>query len=92
MQDFDYILKGFCKNCVGDHLIKRGAYQILSAQDSSMVNRSDFARLAEPGKVFEMSMILRKRITDLGSQKACPRCRYSNEGTIAYGGWIEWCG
>jgi hypothetical protein len=60
-QDFDYIINGYCKDRVGNHFVERGDYQLVRANGSQTVRRSEFAGVVEPGMVLEMCIILHQQ-------------------------------
>ena len=68
----------------------QGDYEIISAADNRTIEPSEFATVAEPGMVFEMSIVLHRNTTLEGNGTMCPRCRNNNQNVIAENGWIEW--
>jgi len=89
--DFDYIINGYCRDRFGNRFVERGDYEILRADDSRMINRSEFANAVEPGMVFEMSIVMRRSETVQDNKEKCPRCLHINSNATATGGWIECC-
>jgi hypothetical protein len=70
--------------------VERGDYEVLRAEDSHMINRSEFAKTVEPGMVLEMSIVMRQATAFKDSKEKCPRCHHINVNATVAGGWIEW--
>jgi hypothetical protein len=70
--------------------VERGDYQVLRAEDSQMINRSEFARMVEPGMLLEMTIVMRQNTAFHENKGKCPRCRHMNLNATITNGWIEW--
>ena len=91
LQDFDYVINGYCKNRIGDHFIKRGAYQVVRAADGRVISASEFAAKVKSGMKIEISIVLRQNADFQDAKTKCPRCRHINFNVVSGGGdWIEW--
>jgi hypothetical protein len=89
-QQFDCIVKAYCKGRIGERYVERGDYHLLRASDNQDVARESLARAVEPGTVLEMSMILQWPSL-MVTNKICPRCRHSNSSApIITAGWLQW--
>ena len=90
-QDFDYVINGYCKNRIGDHFIKRGAYQVVRAADGRVISSSEFAAKVKSGMKIEISIVLRQNSDFQDAKTKCPRCHHININVVSGGGdWIEW--
>ena len=88
-QSFDFIINGYCKNRIGNHLIEQGDYQLI-AEDNQIIHPLEFADKVVPGMVFEMSIILRQDRVFEDIEAKCPRCYHNNVNASADRGWIDW--
>lgn len=71
--------------------MKRGDYQIISAEDNKTIDRIEFAKKVKPGMILEISIILRQLMPLQDTSKTCPRCCHVNiNTTVTNSGWIEW--
>jgi hypothetical protein len=70
--------------------VERGDYEILRAEDSQMINRSEFGSMVEPEMVLEMIIVVRKSTALQDNKGKCPRCRHINLSAVIDNGWIEW--
>jgi hypothetical protein len=70
--------------------VKRGAYEVIRADDSQTISPSKFARSVEPGMVLELSIILWQDEGLQDNKDKCPRCHHINRSTTINRGWIEW--
>lgn len=61
---------------------------MIRAEDSQVINRSEFASTVESGMVLEMSIVVQQDIA-FEDNKKCPRCGHVSLN-LAGNGWIEW--
>jgi hypothetical protein len=59
---------------------------MICADDSQIINPSEFASKVEPGMVLEMSIVLRQTNAHSYNEKKCPRCGHVNSNVTAYRG------
>lgn len=72
---------------MGVKLVRKGDFQLINSIDNEAIRPAELVNAAQPGMVFEMSIVL--RLDQELVQRKCPRCRYVN-GEIGSNGWIEW--
>ena len=90
-QDFCYIINGYCNGRVGVNFVKQGDFELIRPEDNRIISPSNFVSAAQPGMVFEMSIVLRQILAMLGDYKTtCPRCHHVNKAGDSLNGWIEW--
>lgn len=90
-KDFCYIINGYCKGRAGVQFIEQGDFELIRPEDNQTISPSDFASAAQPGMVFEMSIVLRQTLAMFGSyKKQCPRCYHVNHAGSSVNEWIEW--
>jgi hypothetical protein len=70
--------------------VERGDYQVLRAEDSRMINRSEFHNTIKPDMILEMTIVMRESTTLEENRGKCPRCYYANFNPAVSNGWIEW--
>jgi hypothetical protein len=90
VQDFHYVIKGYCKDSFGWRFVERGDYEVMHTENSQAINRSELGTVVESGMILEMSIILRQRKAFLDNKEKCPRCGRLNLNVTANQGWIEW--
>jgi hypothetical protein len=90
LKDFDYVINGYCKNRIGDSFIERGDYQVVRAEDTRVINPSEFAAKVKSGMKVEISIVLRRNADFKDAKTRCPRCRYMNFNVASISDWIEW--
>ncbi|KAF8970346.1 hypothetical protein BDZ97DRAFT_1790928 [Flammula alnicola] len=87
---FHYVVKGYCKNRIGQSYVERGDYQIIRPESNQIIRRSDFARIVKDGEMVEISIILRSHPAIEEDEGRCPRCAHLNTHAPSDGGWIRW--
>lgn len=93
-QDFCYIINGYCNGRAGVNFVKHGDFELIRPEDNRTISPSNFVSAAQPGMVFEMSIVLGQILDTQGNYNTtvttCPRChRVSNAG-VSFNKWIEW--
>ena len=89
-QDFDYVIKRYCRDGPGNFLVGQGDYQIIRANNSKKIDPSEFVNAVEPEMTLEMSIILRQRTPGQNNKETCPQCKYINSTPTQTHGWVEW--
>ena len=77
-QDFDYVIKRYCRDGPGNFLVGQGDYQIIRANNSKKIDPFEFVNATEPEMTLEMSIILRQRTPGQNNKETCPQCKYIN--------------
>ena len=70
--------------------MKRGDYQVISAEDNKTIGPIELAKEVKPGMVLEISIILQQTRALHDNSKTCPRCCHGNINPAVRNGWIEW--
>lgn len=86
-QDLHFVLNGYCEGRMGVKFVKKGDFQLINLIDQEAIRPAELVSTAQPGMIFEMSIVLRQT-QELGQRK-CPRCRCVNNA-IGSNAWIEW--
>lgn len=62
----------------------------MRAEDSQVIDRSQFGSKVDSGMILEISIILRQTVTLHDNKGKCPRCGHINVNVIKNDGWIKW--
>ena len=76
-QDFDYVIKRYCRDGPGNFLVGQGDYQIIRANNSKKIDPFEFVNATEPEMTLEMSIILRQRTPGQNNKETSPNANTS---------------
>jgi hypothetical protein len=72
-------MKGYCQGRPGHLFVKKGDYQMIRTKDSRTIDPFEFAGVVEPDMMFEMSIVLRRRMAFQDNKGKWPKCAYVND-------------
>ncbi|KDR66499.1 hypothetical protein GALMADRAFT_232554 [Galerina marginata CBS 339.88] len=86
-ETFNHVVKGYCRNRIGQSYIERGNYQILRSNGDQVTHHADFTRMVEEGETVEMSIIVQPSVEH--DERRCPKCHRLNTRVVPDGSWIH---
>lgn len=90
VQVFDGFLKLYFRDRAGSMFVRQGDYDLMADADNQLIDDTTWSAMVRPGKLVNMSAILRLRLHD---RRLCPSCRKLNIATdMELNGGIKWSG